>query len=146
MTLASQQFAPVALFVHRRPEHTRRALDSLRACHEARDSDLIVFADAAKTPEHTDGVRAVRELVAGITGFRSVEIVAREQNRGLAGSISDGVTRLCRDHGRVIVVEDDLVVAPQFLGFLNRGLNVYANTPNVYQISGYMFPGDFGEV
>ncbi len=144
MTRASGSLAPIALFVHRRPEHTRRTLDSLRACPEARDSDLVVFADAAKMPEHGDGVRAVREMLHGIEGFRSVEIVAQEQNLGLARSIAGGVTRLCRDHGRVIVVEDDLVVAPQFLGFLNRGLDVYTDATQVYQISGYMFPGDYG--
>ncbi len=145
MTRSSGPLAPIALFVHRRPEHTLRALDSLRTCPEARDSDLVVFADAAKTPEHEAGVRAVRDMLQDIEGFRSVEIVAQQQNLGLARSIASGVTRICRDRGRVIVVEDDLVVAPQFLGFLNRGLDVYADAPHVYQISAYMFPGDYGD-
>ena len=140
---APPQLAPIALFVHRRPEHTRRALSSLRDCPEARDSDLVVFADAARKPEHEAGVRAVRGMLGNIEGFRSVEIVARDQNLGLARSIADGVTRLCRDHGRVIVVEDDLVVAPQFLAFLNRGLDDYADAENVFQVSGYMYPGDY---
>jgi len=54
------------------------------------------------------------------------------------------VTRLCAAHGRAIVVEDDLLVAPSFLGFLNRGLECYADEPRVYQISGYMYPGEYG--
>jgi hypothetical protein len=47
---------------------------------------------------------------------------------------------VCAQHGRAIVVEDDLLVAPQFLTFLNRGLEQYADEPNVFQVSGYMFP------
>lgn len=141
---ASTSLAPIALFVQRRPQHTRKALDSLRADPLARESDLVVFADAAKKPEHEAGVREVREIIARIDGFRSVEVVARDRNLGLAASISDGVGRLTRERGRVIVVEDDLVVSPHFLSFLNRGLDVYACTERVYQVSGYMYPGSYG--
>ena len=63
-------------------------------------------------------------------------------NRGLAASIIDGVSRLSSAHGRVIVVEDDLAVAPVFLDFLNRSLDRYADSAQVMQISGHMFSVD----
>ena len=50
-----------------------------------------------------------------------------------------GVTNLCNKYQRVIVVEDDLVVAPQFLRFLNAGLEKYQNETSVMQVSGHMF-------
>jgi hypothetical protein len=67
-------------------------------------------------------------------------MVERERNLGLANSIVTGVTEVCEQHGRAIVVEDDLVVAPSFLRFMNEGLDRYENEPSVFQISGYMFP------
>ena len=117
-------------------------IESLQANPAARASDLFVFADAPKKPEQAQAVRDVRELVRGIEGFASVTLIERERNLGLSGSITDGITRLCAERGRVIAVEDDLVVAPGFLEFLNRGLDRYADTARVLQISGYMFPTD----
>ena len=38
---------------------------------------------------------------------------------GLANSIIAGVTELCNRYGRVIVVEDDLVVSPYFLKYMD---------------------------
>lgn len=132
--------APIALFVHARPSHTRRTVASLRANPAARASDLIVFSDAPKKPDQAEAVREVREFVRGIDGFASVKVVERAQNLGLSGSITDGITRLCDQHGRVIALEDDLVVAPGFLEFLNTGLDRYADAARVAQISAYMFP------
>ncbi len=135
--------APIALFVYNRPEHARRTLAALRDDPLARVSDLTVFADAAKRPEHEAAVGQVRSLVRETTGFRSVTVVARERNLGLAASITDGVGRLCAEHGRAIVLEDDLIVAPDFLGFLNAGLDRYKTDERVMQVSGYMYPGRF---
>ena len=137
--------APIAAFVHARPAHTRRMIESLQANPAARASDLFVFADAAKKPEQAQAVGDVREIVRGIEGFASVTLIEREHNLGLSGSITDGITRLCAERGRVIAVEDDRVVAPGFLQFLNRGLDRYANAEQVFQISGYMYPGQYGE-
>ncbi|NJM21280.1 MAG: hypothetical protein HC907_22480 [Richelia sp. SM1_7_0] len=36
-------YAPIALFVYKRPEHTRQTLESLMQCPEFADSHLYVF-------------------------------------------------------------------------------------------------------
>jgi GT2 family glycosyltransferase len=132
--------APIVLFVYNRPDHTRRTLAALAANSLAVESDLIVYADGPKKPEHQASLDAVRELVRSIRGFKSVEIVERETNLGLANSIISGVTEVCAVRGRVIVVEDDLIVAPDFLTFLNAGLDRYRSEESVLQISGYGYP------
>lgn len=136
--------APIALFVFNRPDHTQRTLDALQRNPLHRESELYVFCDGPKVPEQNAGVARVREIVRGLSGFRDVHITERETNLGLAASITDGVTRLCAEHGKVIVLEDDLVVSPRFLDFMNKGLRRYADEEKVKQISGYMYPGDFG--
>jgi Glycosyl transferase family 2 len=133
-------FAPIVLFVYNRPEHTRRALASLAANPPAAESDLVIYADGPKKPQHARAVEAVRAVARDTRGFRSVRIVERERNLGLAASIISGVSEVCADRGRVIVVEDDLVVAPNFLGFLNAGLDRYQDEPLVLQVSGYAYP------
>jgi hypothetical protein len=132
--------APIILFVYNRPEHTRRTLTALAANPLAIDSDLIIYADGPKKPEHQTSVDAVRDLVRNTGGFKSVEVVERVANLGLANSIISGVSEVLAARGRVIIVEDDLVVAPDFLAFLNEGLERYENEEGVLQISGYGYP------
>lgn len=132
--------APVALFVYARLEHTRRTIEALQRNLLATQTDLFVFSDAAKNPGAEAAVRAVRDYVRSIDGFRSITVIEREQNFGLAASICDGVTRLCAERGRVVVLEDDLVTSPYFLKFMNDGLDFYADDSRVIALHGYMFP------
>lgn len=134
--------APIALFVYNRPRHTRETVEALLKNAEAENSDLFIFSDAAKHEGTEAAVNEVREYMRQITGFKTVSIVEREKNWGLANSIIDGVTKLCNEHGRVVVLEDDLRVSPHFLAFMNEALERYQNNKNVMQIAGYMFPAN----
>lgn len=132
-------YSPIALFIYKRPEHTRRTLESLMQCPEFADSPLYVFCDGAKKEKDQEQVMQAREVVRSLVGTKA-KIIESTTNRGLANSIISGVTSLCDQYQRVIVVEDDLVVAPQFLSFLNAALEKYNNEPSVMQISGYILP------
>jgi hypothetical protein len=50
------------------------------------------------------------------------------------------VTTICDTHGRVIVMEDDLVTSPHFLSYMNDALDKYADAPQVAAISGFHPP------
>jgi hypothetical protein len=138
--------APIALFIYKRAAHLRRTLESLAACPEASRSALHIFADAPKFPEHAEAVAEARAVAHAAAGFASVTIIEQGENWGLARSIIGGVTDMCEKYGRVIVVEDDLVVGRDFLRFLNEGLDRYAEDERVMQISGYAFPVDVCDV
>ena len=130
--------APIALFVYKRPDHLKRVYNSLQHCPEFHASELFVFADGAKGQADAAGVAAVRELVR-FCSHPKLRLVAQERNIGLSQSITRGVSALCRSHGRVIVVEDDLEVAPAFLGYMNQALDRYAEAPRVMHVSGYVY-------
>jgi hypothetical protein len=134
--------APIAIFAYNRPVHFQRAVEALCRSSTAASSDLHVFSDGPKTREAAAAVAQVRAFTRTIDKFASVTLHERERNLGLANSIIDGVTRVCEERGRVIVVEDDLLVAPHFLDYLNLALDRYADEPGVLQISGHMFPVD----
>ena len=134
--------APVLLFVYNRPEHTRRCVESLLGNALAADSPLIICSDAPRDGSAADRVGEVRRYIHSVSGFRSVAIVERDENWGLARSIIDGVTRTLREYGRVIVIEDDLVVAPHFLRFMNDALELYKDVPGVGHIQGCDFTRD----
>jgi hypothetical protein len=138
----SRDLAPIALFTFKRPEHTARTLEALARNPEFARSELHIFCDGSRRPDEDAAVEATREVARKCVHPNKM-IYEAPANRGLAASIVDGVSRLCAQHGRVIVVEDDLVVAPVFLDFLNRGLDRYSGDEQVMQISGHMFPVEF---
>jgi hypothetical protein len=134
--------APIALFVYARQAHLRQTLEALRRNALAGESELIVFSDGPKSPTETEAVAVVRDYLRTIEGFKSITIVEQERNLGLAASIIAGVGRVCESHGRVIVMEDDLITSPYFLTFMNDALDRYGDTPEVAAISGYHPPFD----
>lgn len=136
----SQLRAPVVLFVYARPDHLRQTLTALAAAEGAKDTELWVFSDGPKCVSAEASVAAVRALLAEPSiqaDFASVTVVAAEGNKGLARSIIDGVTQVIQQRERVIVLEDDLLVAPDFLNFMNAALNMHAQSSVVGSITGY---------
>jgi hypothetical protein len=134
-----QKFAPIALFVYNRPEHTRRTLNFLQKNDLAEESRLFIFSDGAKVGQE-ENVNAVRELAKTITGFKSVEVIERAHNFGLANSVIDGVSKLCKEYGRVIVLEDDVLTSPYALQYFNDALNKYEEQDQVMHVTAYMYP------
>ena len=113
---------------------------ALKANFLAQDSDLIVYSDGPKSLADQDSVNQVREYIKTVRGFNSVTLIDREKNLGLANSIITGVSEQLANHGRVIVVEDDLVTSPYFLQYMNEALDFYANDSRVFSIHGYTYP------
>lgn len=132
--------APIALFVYKRPAHVRRTVEALVANELACQSDLLVFCDGPRSVEDRDDVAAVCAYVDSIRGFRSVTVFRREQNAGLARSITEGVTCVCEQHERVIVIEDDMVTSRWFLTYMNEALEHYRDDARVASIHGYCYP------
>jgi hypothetical protein len=132
--------APIALFVYNRPAHSRATLEALQKNEFAGESDLLVFADGPRAGRDEPEVNEVRRYLARISGFKSIRIVPRETNLGLAASIIAGVTEVCGEYGKVIVLEDDLVTSPFFLRYMNDALDIYQNDAAVGSIHGYWYP------
>lgn len=133
-------YAPIALFTYNRADHTQRAVESLLKNAEAKFSDLFIFSDGPKTPEKKAGVEENRKYIHTISGFKSISIIEREKNWGLANSLIAGITEVINKFGKVIVVEDDLILSPYFLQFMNEGLEKYKDDDRVGTITGFVPP------
>lgn len=135
-------YSPILLFVYNRPSHTRQLIESLQANKEAAKSPLIIYSDAARDDAARAAVEEVRQFIHSISGFGSVEIIERTENWGLAQNIIDGVSTQIERYGRVIVLEDDLLVAPYFLRFMNDALDLYEDEPRIGHIQACDFTQD----
>ena len=132
--------APIILFVYKRPYHTKRTVELLKNNIHANESELYIYSDAAKSSKEKEKVLEVRKYIANITGFKKKYIINREENYGLSKSIISGVSDVIEIHKKVIVLEDDILTARDFLKFINEALKFYQDNVNIFSISGYTFP------
>jgi len=134
--------APIVVFTYNRPEHTLRAFNALLKNPLANESDIIIYSDSAKTANHNKAVDEVRSFLSEITGFRSKKVIHRDKNFGLAESIIQGVTEVLQESEKVIVLEDDMVVSPYFLEYMNEALDQFVDDNRVISVHGYVYPVD----
>ena len=135
-----RNLAPIVMFTYCRLTNTKETIEQLLKNEEAKDTDLIIYSDAPKNEKAAEGVKKTREYIHSITGFKSITIIEREQNMGLANSIVDGVTSVVNQYGKVIVLEDDLSVSHYFLKYMNEGLERYKDRDDIISIHGYIYP------
>ena len=134
------ELAPIVLFVYNRPWHTRQTVEALQKNEMAMESDLIIFSDAAKNEKEEGNVSEVRRYIQTIGGFKAITIHEASKNKGLASSIIAGVTEVINQYGKAIVLEDDLITSKYFLLFINKYLDSYQDSENIWSISGYSLP------
>jgi len=132
--------APIVVFTYNRPEHTLRTLNALLINPLANESDIIIYSDSARTANHNKAVDEVRSYLSELTGFRSIKVIHRDENFGLAESIIQGVTEVLQRSEKVIVLEDDMVVSPYFLEYMNEALEKFFDDDRVISVHGYVYP------
>lgn len=135
--------APIVIFTYNRPWHTEQTLNALMQNVLADKSTLYIFCDGAKkdaSKKDLNSIREVRGIVRANNWCKAVIIIEKDENLGLANSVISGVTEIIQEHGKVIVLEDDIITGKHFLEFMNTGLDCYKDENKVYGVSGYSFP------
>ena len=136
-------FAPICLFVFDRPFHTEKVLSSLAENAESKNSILYIYSDGIPenvTKERLDNIILTRKIISNEKRFKKVNITFRKKNLGLSRSLINGISEVCEKHGKIIVLEDDLVVEIFFLNYMNKALEVYEFENKIGAICGYFYP------
>lgn len=137
------KYAPIALFAYKRVDKLRQCVEALEKNIDADKTELYIFSDGYKGEEDKEQVGEVRKYIRTIVHksiFAKVCIIERTHNWGLANSIIDGVTQVINKHGKIIVVEDDLVTTLDFIQYMNGALNYYEHCEEYGSISAYTYP------
>lgn len=132
--------APVVLFVYNRPYHTLKTLDALSQNELADRTSLIVYSDGPKSEKDSIEIEHVRNIIKDEHRFGKITIIERNKNLGLAGNIEDGVSSVCLDYGKAIILEDDIITSKYFLRYMNDALNIYQEKDKIWHISGWSYP------
>jgi len=135
-----QELAPIILFVYNRPWHLKQTLTSLRQNELAQNSALYIFSDGPKSESDRKLVDEVREIIKAVDDFKTINIILRDKNLGLANSVISGVSEVIKKYEHVIVIEDDMIFSKSFLEYMNKILFFYQHDMKLFSVSGYNFP------
>ena len=130
----------IAVFCYKRAAKLKTAMEALLKNPECGELDIIFFCDGAKSDKDLPGVMATRNYINSLTGFRNVLTQFREKNLSTGPNFQQGLTYLCKHYEQFIVIEDDLVVTPNYLRYMLDALDFYRDEKSVFTISGFAFP------
>jgi hypothetical protein len=133
-------FSPVCIFSYKRLDSLKQCIEKLKKCNLSEQTEVFIFNDGPKHTKDEIAINEVRNYLQSVNGFKTIELIFSTTNKGLANSIITGVTLVIEKYGSVIVLEDDLIVSPNFLEYMNKSLQFYANNPVVFSISGFSLP------
>lgn len=134
----SQLEAPVLIILYKRLETTERVFEVVRRVRP-RKLFLAGNAPGSDSPAELEAVARARSIVSRVdwpcdlrTGFRTEHLGAKE-------SITTGISWFLEQEPEGIILEDDCVVAPDFLWFAQDMLERYRNDKRVFQIGASNF-------
>lgn len=133
-------YAPIAIFVYNRRKHLENLIESLKGNMLCKESIIFIFSDGYKGEKDKYEVEKVREYIHSLRDgewFKKLVIIESPKNKGLPKSIISGVTKVINKYGKVIVLEDDLVISNYFLKFMNQALDYYKDNKKIWSISGF---------
>ncbi len=131
--------APILLTVYNRLEHLKQCIEYLSCCGGADKSELYISSDAAYRVEDELAINDVRAYIKTISGFLKVIPIFHEGNRGLKESYYTSLELIFKKYDRFIFLEDDVVVAPDFLSYMNEALIFYQDDFRIFSISAFSF-------
>lgn len=133
-------YAPIAVSVYSRVNHFKECISALQKNSLAVQSDLYIVSDASSRTSDDNQVEEVRDFARGITGFKNVNLIFREQNLGGFESVIQAEKIILEKHGKIIFLEDDVIASKSFLDFLNGGLTQYEDNKSIFSIASYCPP------
>lgn len=128
-----QMKTPIVIFGFNRPHSIGRLIESIKTNPTYGEHEYFIFIDGHRTEEEKVKVDHVEELAYKLTP----NVFRAKSNKGLARSVIDGVTEIISKYRRVIVLEDDLVLMPGCLNYLEEALNVYENDSRIFSVCAY---------
>ncbi len=134
-----RDLAPIVIFAWRRPKLFYQTLLSLSKCDLFDKSHVFIFIDGPRNPDDQTKISETIKIAENIRSEK-LEIYKREENLGLKKNIKDGISKIISKYGKAIVIEEDMIFSKDFLIFMNKFLNEYSDSPDVFSITGYSPP------
>lgn len=130
--------APICLFVFNKIHLIDKVLKSIQENKNFKKHNMYIFSDSNLESKDKEKITKLRlKLIAFQRKHKNVNIIFRKKNFGLKKNIIFGVNQIIKKYKRIIVIEDDLILAKNFIDYMEDNLHFYKNKKKVFSISGY---------
>jgi hypothetical protein len=132
--------APVVIPTLCRYDHFTQCIESLSRCTWADRTDVYIGLDYPAKESHWEGYNKIKTYLDTCElKFKSLNVVVRERNYGFGakGNVATLQKQVLTQYDRFIMSEDDNVFSPNFLVFMNKGLEKFKDDKSVFAINGY---------
>lgn len=136
-------YAPIIIPTLNRDEHLKRLLDSLALNGWAIYTDVYIAVDYPPSDKYVEGYHRVCDLLDHFDGstFNSFNVVKRDFNLGVGVNGHELIEALIKPrYDRWIYSEDDLEFSPNFIEYMDKCLDRFADDDGVYSVCGYSYP------
>lgn len=130
----------IGVFCYNRVSKLKRCIDALLTNPECLEMDIVFFSDGPKKGADPTPIKEVRNYIDSLEGFKSVIKHYREENLSTGPNFRTGLTFLSENFERFIVIEDDLIVSPNYIKYLTDALEFYKDEKSVFCVTAYVFP------
>ncbi|MDQ6814432.1 MAG: hypothetical protein M3040_11890 [Bacteroidota bacterium] len=130
----------IGVFCYKRAAKLKASMEALLKNRECQDMDIVFFCDGHKGEKDYQGVLETREFIDSLKGFKNIYKHYRARNISTGPNFKLGITWLCDNYKQFIVVEDDLVVTPNYITYLLQSLKFYEHEKSVFCVTGFCFP------
>jgi len=126
----------LAVFSYNRPDKTKACLEALSQNSLEDLHHIYCFIDGPRTLDDQNKINEVEKTIQE-SEICSIQTIRSKENKGCAKSIIQGLTSVFQESDSIIVVEDDLVVHPDFIEYMVYAIKHHLEKDNVLGISGY---------
>jgi hypothetical protein len=124
----------VLLFAYNRPLHLEQTLTQALAANRDSSRKFFVIVDG---PKNDRDRLEIDKIIYLLSLFPNVTPIFRKINFGLEKNITLGVTQLMNEFGKLIVLEDDILIKDDFFDFFDYNMNKFEFLDEVASIQGY---------
>lgn len=144
-------YAPVAVTTLNRYDHLKELIESLENNTWVEHTDLIVSLDYPPNDKYVEGYEKVKEYLyykKEHNVFKNFILFEHDSNLGPSDNSRWVNEYLIRNYDRWIKAEDDIVFAPNFLMYIDKGLELFEHDQEVegicgcHDLRGYSFKGN----
>ncbi|RAX52730.1 hypothetical protein CCY99_07115 [Helicobacter sp. 16-1353] len=132
-----ENLSPVLITVYDRLDSLQNAIISLKNNCLSQHTHLYIVSDYAYDESHKATIEQIRTFIKNISGFKKVEGIFWEKNKGSFDSVSDAIQYIFTKHNKIIVFEDDILLSNRFLEYMNLALDFYQNDKRIFSIASH---------
>ena len=135
------KLAPIALITYNRSNTLLKTINSLKKNKLIKKTDLYIFSDGPKNNIiDKKKVKKVRDIIKNLKNINIKKIILHKKNIGVKKNIISSVNYVLKKNSKIIVIEDDLILSPAFLNFMNTSLDYIKSSNKIWHVSGWNYP------